>query len=157
MSEAECRYAIEEDTMPMTVENIVHQVPAPPLLTPPLEELDDATLVAAAKGGQYSAFEVLARRYRLMIISVAWRFSRVYEDAEDVAQDAWLLAFKALPSIEDPRKFAAWLAAIARHRAMRFGKHENKLKVPYADVPISFPGFTLIGPVLLGRIQDQSG
>jgi RNA polymerase sigma-70 factor (ECF subfamily) len=50
------------------------------------------------------------------------------EHAEDVAQDAWLLAFKALPSIEEPRKFAAWLAAITRHRAMRFGKSESRLR-----------------------------
>jgi RNA polymerase sigma-70 factor (ECF subfamily) len=47
------------------------------------------------------------------------------EDAEDVAQDALLLAFKALPSIEDPGKFAAWLSAITRHRAFRFSKRER--------------------------------
>ena len=47
------------------------------------------------------------------------------EDAEDVAQEALLLAFKALPSIEEPSKFAAWLSAITRHRAWRFGKRES--------------------------------
>jgi RNA polymerase sigma-70 factor (ECF subfamily) len=39
------------------------------------------------------------------------------DNAEDVAQDALLLAFKALPSIENPNKFAAWLGAITRNRA----------------------------------------
>jgi RNA polymerase sigma-70 factor (ECF subfamily) len=37
-----------------------------------------------------------------------------------------LLAFKALPSIEEPRKFAAWLSAITRHRALRFSKSEDR-------------------------------
>src|SRR6185503_5231530 len=46
--------------------------------------------------------------------------------AEDVAQDALLLAFKALPSIEEPRSFAAWLSAITRNRALRFSKTEDK-------------------------------
>ena len=44
--------------------------------------------------------------------------------AEDVAQESLLLAFKALPSIEEPGKFAAWLSAITRHRALRFSKSE---------------------------------
>jgi RNA polymerase sigma-70 factor, ECF subfamily len=38
------------------------------------------------------------------------------------------LAFKALPSIEDPTKFAAWLSAITRHRALRFNKRESAHK-----------------------------
>jgi len=48
------------------------------------------------------------------------------DDAEDVAQESLLLAFKALPSIDEPSKFAAWLSAITRHRALRFSKTENK-------------------------------
>ena len=46
-------------------------------------------------------------------------------DGEDVAQDALLLAFRALPTIEEPRKFAAWLSAITRHRAFRFSRNEK--------------------------------
>src|SRR5258708_14045003 len=37
-----------------------------------------------------------------------------------------MLAFKALPSIEEPARFAAWLAAITRHRAIRFSKREQR-------------------------------
>jgi RNA polymerase sigma-70 factor, ECF subfamily len=66
-------------------------------------------------------------RYRSAVTRVAISIVGP-EYAEDIAQDAWLLAFKALPSIEEPRKFAAWLAAITRHRAMRFGKSESRLK-----------------------------
>ena len=46
------------------------------------------------------------------------------DDAEDVAQESLLLAFKALPGIEEPRRFAAWLSAITRHRALRFSRSE---------------------------------
>jgi RNA polymerase sigma-70 factor (ECF subfamily) len=44
------------------------------------------------------------------------------DDAEDVAQEALLLAFKALPSLEEPKKFPAWLHAITRRCAIRFSQ-----------------------------------
>src|SRR5580765_307645 len=87
-------------------------------------EPPDEVLVVAAILGDLDAFDELASRYRAAVVRTAWAIVG-REDAEDVAQDSLLLAFKALPSIEDPTKFAAWLAAITRHRAMRFGKRES--------------------------------
>ena len=87
-------------------------------------EPPDEVLVVAAILGDLDAFDELASRYRAAVVRTAQGIvGREY--AEDVAQDALLLAFKALPSIEEPRKFAAWLAAITRHRAIRFGKRES--------------------------------
>src|SRR4051812_44043834 len=90
-------------------------------------EPPDEVLVVAAIVGNLQAFDQLVLRYRAAVTRVA-RSIVGREHAEDVAQDAWLLAFKALPSIEEPQKFAAWLAAITRHRAVRFGKSESRLK-----------------------------
>jgi RNA polymerase sigma-70 factor (ECF subfamily) len=64
-------------------------------------------------------------RYRAAVVRLAQGIVG-REHAEDVAQEALLLAFKALPSIEEPRKFPAWLSAITRHRATRFGKRERE-------------------------------
>src|SRR6185295_13308215 len=90
----------------------------------PGAEPPDEVLVVASILGDLDAFDMLATRYRAAVVRTAWSIVG-REDAEDVAQDSLLLAFKALPSIEDPTKFAAWLAAITRHRAMRFGKRES--------------------------------
>ncbi len=87
-------------------------------------EPPDEVLVLAAILGDLDAFDELASRYRPAVIRLAQSFVG-REAAEDVAQDALLLAFKALPSIEEPKKFAAWLSAITRHRAMRVGKRES--------------------------------
>lgn len=84
----------------------------------------DEVLVVAAILGDLEAFNELAERYRAAAVRTAQSVVG-REDAEDVAQDALLLAFKALPSIEQPSRFAAWLAAITRHRALRFGKRES--------------------------------
>jgi RNA polymerase sigma-70 factor, ECF subfamily len=84
----------------------------------------DEVLVIAAILGNLDAFDELALRYRSAVVRLAESIvGREY--AEDVVQDALLLAFKALPSIEEPTKFAAWLAAITRHRALRFSQQER--------------------------------
>ena len=87
-------------------------------------ESPDELLVIGAILGTLEAFEQLVVRYRPAVVRLA-RTIVGADHAEDVAQDSLLLAFKALPSIEEPRKFAAWLSAITRHRALRFGKSET--------------------------------
>jgi RNA polymerase sigma-70 factor, ECF subfamily len=85
----------------------------------------DELLVVAAILGNLEAFEQLVVRYRPAVVRLA---RTIVGDgyAEDVAQESLLLAFKALPGIEEPSKFAAWLSAITRHRALRFSQNENK-------------------------------
>jgi len=87
-------------------------------------EPPDQLLVVAAILGDLEAFSELASRYRAAVVRTAQAIVG-REDAEDVAQEALLLAFKALPSIEEPAKFAAWLSVITRHRALRFGERER--------------------------------
>ena len=87
-------------------------------------ESPDEVLVMAAILGDLEAFEELVIRYRVAVVRLA-RTIVGNDDAEDVAQDALLLAFKALPTIEEPNKFAGWLSAITRHRALRFSKRET--------------------------------
>jgi len=90
-------------------------------------ESPDELLVIGAILGNLEAFEQLVVRYRPAVVRLA-RTIVGADHAEDVAQDSLLLAFKALPTIEEPRKFGAWLSAITRHRALRFGKIETAQK-----------------------------
>ena len=87
-------------------------------------ESPDEVLVIAAILGNLEAFEELVVRYRPAVVRLARSIAGA-DFAEDIAQDSLLLAFKALPGIEEPRKFPAWLSAITRHRALRFSKSET--------------------------------
>ncbi len=87
-------------------------------------ESPDEVLVIGAILGNLDAFEELVVRYRPAVVRLA-RSIVGADHAEDVAQDSLLLAFKALPGIDEPRKFPAWLSAITRHRALRFSKSET--------------------------------
>ena len=66
----------------------------------------DEILVVAAMVGDLGAFDTLAMRYRHGVVRAAQAIVG-REDDEDVAQEVLLLAFKALPSLEDPAKFPA--------------------------------------------------
>lgn len=88
------------------------------------QETPDEILVVSAIIGDLKAFDELVLRYRAAVVRLAQSIT-TREDAEDIAQDAFLIAFKALPSIEMPSKFAAWLHAITRNRAMRFLRQEK--------------------------------
>jgi RNA polymerase sigma-70 factor, ECF subfamily len=79
---------------------------------------DDA-LVRAAQAGDRAAFGLLYARYARMVHGIL--LSRVPpSDAEDLVHDVFLQALPGLPSLRDPSRFPAWLAAIARNRAIDF-------------------------------------
>jgi len=105
-----------------------------------LENLPDETLVVAAILGDLRSFDVLALRYRAAAYRVAQAIAGL-ELAEDAVQEALLLAFKALPSIEEPAKFASWLYAITRHAALRASqrvRRESARRVELDEVLLEY-------------------
>jgi len=96
--------------------------------TEPALRIPDDELVVVSLLGNLAAFDELVRRYRGAVIRVAYQTIGSRSAAEDVAQDAFLLAFKALPQLQDPGNFAGWLYAIARHRARRVAQNECRVE-----------------------------
>lgn len=89
-------------------------------------EIPDDELVVIALLGNMASFDELVRRYRGAVLRVANQVLGSWPAAEDVAQDAFLLAYKALPQLQDPANFASWLYAITRHRARRVSGRERR-------------------------------
>ena len=90
-----------------------------------LASVPDEILVVSAILGDLRAFDELVRRYAPAVLRLA-RTMVGELDAEDVAQEAWLMAFRALPSIESLEKFGAWLMVITRNRARRAYNRQKK-------------------------------
>ena len=88
----------------------------------------DEALVIAAMLGDLRSFDEPALRYRTAAFRVA-RAVAGAELAEDAVQEALLLAFRALPSLEEPASFAAWLNAITRHAALRLSRNARRESV----------------------------
>jgi len=88
--------------------------------------ISDEQLVLNALLGDIEAFDELVSRYRGAVIVVATQALGSREAAEDLAQESFLLAFKALPQLQEPARFGAWICAIARHRAWRVSRREAR-------------------------------
>jgi RNA polymerase sigma-70 factor (ECF subfamily) len=73
----------------------------------------EADLVRRAAGGDQEAFAALVRRYQSPLVSFAYRYLGSREEAEDVAQDAFVRAYFALKDLRNSRAFAAYLFRIA--------------------------------------------
>src|SRR6266852_5804544 len=86
--------------------------------------VQDSVLVARALAGgprSKTASEELYRRYRAAVSRLAASFSELDADeAEDVTQEAFVRAFRALGGLKDRERFAAWLFTIARNRARSY-------------------------------------
>jgi RNA polymerase sigma-70 factor (ECF subfamily) len=89
------------------------------------DKLPDEALVVAAILGDLSSFDALVMRYRSAAYRVAQSIAGV-DLAEDAVQEALLLAYKALPTIDHSSKFASWLYAITRHVALRMSKRRRE-------------------------------
>jgi RNA polymerase sigma-70 factor (ECF subfamily) len=91
---------------------------------------DDAHLVGLAREGDATAFEQLVRRYFRAAYAVALSGTGDADDAEDVCQDAFVVALERLDEC-----FAAWLLQIVRNRAHNFRRHRAvRRAAPLLDV-----------------------
>ncbi len=86
------------------------------------EQEQELEWVLAAQAGDFSSYDHLARRYRPGLVALVGK--RLCRDAaEDIAQEALLVAFKALPGLQSPDRFRPWLGAIAKNLA---GRHYGR-------------------------------
>ena len=88
---------------------------------------DAAQLKAQLAAGDEAAFARVFEEVHPMLVRVALAFVKNAAIAEDVAQDAWILAMGALDSFEGRSSFRTWIARIAinraKTRAVRDGRH----------------------------------
>ena len=73
----------------------------------------DAADVARAVAGDPSAFAAIVRRWQSRLVGLAWRFCRDRQRSEDLAQEAFVKAFRSLPRFRGEAAFGTWLTAIA--------------------------------------------
>jgi RNA polymerase sigma-70 factor (ECF subfamily) len=78
----------------------------------------DADLVARARQGDSAAFGELVDRHRTAVFRAALAATGSHADADDVAQDAFVLAFRRLDSFRGEASFKTWLLSIAWRQAL---------------------------------------
>lgn len=81
-------------------------------------ELSDEELVELTQQGSRAAFASLIDRHKTAVYNMAFRVVGKQEDAEEVAQDAFVRAFRALGSFRQDAKFSTWLYRITMNAAL---------------------------------------
>ncbi len=93
----------------------------------------DAELVQQTLGGEREAFGALVERYRDMVYGLCYHHLGDFEDARDMAQEAFVAAFCDLSQLRDPAKFAPWLRQVATHRCQSWLRGRRANTVPLEE------------------------
>lgn len=93
----------------------------------------DEELVARSVGGDLDSFNQLVLRWERPIYALAYRVIGREEDARDVAQEAFLRAFRALGGFKGQAKFSSWLYRITLNLCRDWIRRERR--TPIAQAP----------------------
>lgn len=81
-------------------------------------KLSDTDLIEQTLAGDQSAYADLVKRHQRFVFTLAMRFAKSREDAEEIAQDCFVKAYRSLESFQRQSKFTTWLYSIVYTTAM---------------------------------------
>jgi len=121
-----------------------------PLPSAPVEEME---LVRRARKGDLAAYDDLVRRYQERIYATVYHMTSNHEDANDLAQEAFIKAFQALKSFKGGSSFYTWVYRIAVNKTINFLKQRrNKAQMSLDDLDVNAEH----DPDLVALISDKT-
>ncbi len=123
---------------------------SPPEAPAPVEELE---LVRRARKGDLAAYDDLVRRYQERIYATIYHMTSNHEDANDLAQEAFIKAFQAFRSFKGGSSFYTWVYRIAVNKTINFLKQrKNKAQMSLDDLDFNAEH----DPDLVALISDKT-
>lgn len=101
--------------------------------SPTFDDISDASLVLASLGGDRNAFGKIVGRYQSLLCSVAYSSLGSLNESEDMAQEAFVEAWKKLESLHEPEKLKSWLCGILRFKISHFRRKDARQAVSRAS------------------------
>ena len=96
------------------------------------ESNNDKELVKRAQKGDKVAFDVLVTKYHLKVVNLVTRFVKDNDDAQDVAQEAFIKAYRGLKNFRGDSAFYTWLYRIAINSAKNYLVSQSRKTPAYA-------------------------
>jgi RNA polymerase sigma-70 factor (ECF subfamily) len=127
-------------------------------VSPPAEaavDLDRA-LVDRARAGDVGAFEMLVRRYQGWVFTLALRMLGDRAEAEDMAQEIFLKAYRGLRRFKGASRFSTWLYAIASHHCLNQLEARRRRPRPHGRAGDRPDRAEHDPPVAVDRLADQA-
>jgi RNA polymerase sigma factor (sigma-70 family) len=86
----------------------------------------DEALISRVKKGDCEAFNPLVERYKMAVYKVMYRMVRNRDDAEDLVEEAFIKAYRAIARFDINKPFFAWLCRIAVNNAINYLKKNRR-------------------------------
>ena len=117
--------------------------------------MDDHGLIAAVLAGDRDAFRHLVEREQVAVYRVCVRILGRPHDAEDVAQESFLMAYRSLGSYRGDGPLGGWLMRIAMRQAYRrLGQRRDTQELP-PELPLGSAGSDPLASTLAGERQRE--
>src|SRR6185436_11863697 len=101
----------------------------------PVVTIEDRILVKRAQEGEYCAFDSLIQRYQERVYATVYHMTSNHEDANDLTQETFIKAYKALNSFKGDSSFFTWVYRIAVNKTINFLKgRKNKIHLSLNDL-----------------------
>src|SRR6185436_1731792 len=113
----------------------------------------DADLVNRARQNDREAFAQLVDRHQHLVVGVALSITRDRALAEDIAQEAFVAAWKSLAKLDDPARVAPWLAGISRNLANNAVRKQTRRAAHEVNGEIA-PTPTPLDDFAAGELRD---
>jgi len=114
-------------------------------------DVSDLSLVRRVQRGDKGAFDVLVLKYQHKVVKLVMRYVRNPAEAEDVAQEAFIKAYRALPQFRGDSAFYTWLYRIAINTAKNAVVSRDRSPVDY-DLDLQNPDESYD---MHGRLKDS--
>jgi RNA polymerase sigma factor (sigma-70 family) len=116
-------------------------------------QTDESVLVKRARHGDLTAYDELVRRYQERIYATIYHMTSNHEDANDLAQEAFIKGFQALKSFKGGSSFYTWVYRIAVNKTINFLKQrKNRAQMSLDDIDVNAEH----DPDLIALISDKT-
>ncbi len=106
-----------------------------------MEFLEDSLYIEKVLNGDTRAYTTLVNKHKDMVFTIARKIVRSTEDAEEIAQDAFIKAFNSLENFKQKSKFSTWLYRITYNTAVsRIRKKNIEVAVIDDEAVENYPG-----------------
>lgn len=95
-------------------------------------DVPDGTYARRVQNGEREAFRVLVERYEGMVFDLSHQYADQPEEAEDLAQEVFLKAYRRIEDLRNPDRFASWLYGIALNRCRDYAKNVRRETYPFS-------------------------
>jgi RNA polymerase sigma factor (sigma-70 family) len=119
-------------------------------------EITDTEIISLVLNGQPSAYSMLVDQYRNFVFTLVLRYVKTREDAEEVAQDVFVKAYRSLADFKGQSKFSTWLYTIATTTSISFLRKKKPELHSLDDEKLQHLSERIEGGLTANQVEQKS-